>query len=106
MNRCDDVCILLPVLNEIDDIDELINGIRTVLQGRDYVICLVDDGSRDGTAEFIKRAMGTSDHRLHLIQRKKTMRGSQRGSALHVAMMWTLCETNCTVLKNSQSDWR
>ena len=56
--HCNDICILLPVLNEIDNIDGLIIGIRAALQGRDYVICIVDDGSRDGTAEFIKRAMG------------------------------------------------
>ena len=104
MNRCDDVCILLPVLNEIDNIDGLITGIRAALQGRDHVICLVDDGSRDGTAEFIKRAMRTPDHRLHLIQRRKTMRGSQRGSALHVAMMWALRETNCRILVEMDGD--
>jgi dolichol-phosphate mannosyltransferase len=91
-------------LNEIDNIARLIIGIRAALQGRDYVICIVDDGSRDGTAEFIKRAMGKPDHRLHLIQRKKTMRGSQRGSALHVAMMWALHETNCRILVEMDGD--
>jgi dolichol-phosphate mannosyltransferase len=101
---CNDVCILLPVLNEIDNIARLIIGIRTALQGRDYMICLVDDGSRDGTAEFLKRAMGKPGHRLHLIQRKKTMRGSQRGSALHVAMMWALYETNCRILVEMDGD--
>jgi dolichol-phosphate mannosyltransferase len=101
---CNDICILLPVLNEIDNIDGLIIGIRAALQGRDYVICIVDDGSRDGTAEFIKRAMGKPGHRLHLIQRKKTTRGSQRGSALHVAMMWALCETNCRILVEMDGD--
>ena len=101
---CNDVCILLPVLNEIDNIAKLIIGIRAALQGRDYVICVVDDGSRDGTAEFIKRAMEKSDHRLHLIQRKKTMRGSQRGSALYVAMMWALYETNCRILVEMDGD--
>jgi glycosyltransferase involved in cell wall biosynthesis len=43
-------------LNELDNIDESIIGVRAALGGRDYLICLVDDGSRDGTAEFIKRA--------------------------------------------------
>lgn len=103
--HCNDICILLPVLNEIDNIDGLILGIRAALQGRDYLICLVDDGSHDGTAEFIKRAMEKPGHRLHLVQRKKTMRGSQRGSALHVALMWALNETNCRIFVEMDGDF-
>jgi dolichol-phosphate mannosyltransferase len=91
-------------LNEIDNIDGLIIRIRAALPGRDYVICLVDDGSRDGTAEFIKSAMEKPGHRLHLIERRKTMRGSERGSALHAAMMWALRETNCRIFIEMDGD--
>ena len=98
------LCILLPVLNEIDNIDRLIAGIHTAISGEEYVICLVDDGSHDGTVEFIKAAMQKSDHRLHLIQREKIMRGSQRGSALFVAMMWALSKTNCQFIVEMDGD--
>jgi dolichol-phosphate mannosyltransferase len=104
MTRSRDICILLPVLNEIDNIEELIFRISAALRGRDYVVCLVDDGSRDGTVEFIKRAMEKPGHRLHLIERKKTMRGSQRGGALYAAMMWALRETNCRMLVEMDGD--
>ena len=98
------LCILLPVLNEIDNIDRVIAGIHTAIPGEEYVICLVDDGSRDGTIEFIQAAMQKADHRLHLIQRKKIMRGSQRGSALFVAMMWALSKTNCRFIVEMDGD--
>ena len=98
------LCILLPVLNEIDNIDRVIAGIHTAIPGEEYVICLVDDGSRDGTIEFIQAAMQKADHRLHLIQRKKIMRGSQRGSALFDAMMWALSKTNCRFIVEMDGD--
>jgi glycosyltransferase involved in cell wall biosynthesis len=89
MRAVSDVCILLPVLNEIENIGPLIDRIRAFLNGRDYVICIVDDGSRDGTVRYIRDAMEVEGHRLHLIERKKTTRGSQRGSALYAAMTLT-----------------
>jgi dolichol-phosphate mannosyltransferase len=99
-----DVCILLPVLNEIDNIENLLDRISRALQGREYVICIVDDGSRDGTVEFIHHAISSKGHRLHLIERTKTMRGSQRGSALYVAMIWALNNTDCRYLVEMDGD--
>ena len=99
-----EVCILLPVLNEMDNIGRLIEGIRAALAGHEYVICVVDDGSRDGTLEFIRTAMQKPNHRIHLIQRKKTKRGSQRGSALFVAVTWALRETNCRFIVEMDGD--
>jgi glycosyltransferase involved in cell wall biosynthesis len=76
----------------------------TAMAGQDYVVCLVDDGSRDGTVEFITAAMQQPDHRLHLIQREKTMRGSQRRTALYVAMTWALTNTNCRFMIEMDGD--
>jgi dolichol-phosphate mannosyltransferase len=104
MSRFTDVCILLPVLNEIENIAALIDRIHANLAGRDYVICIVDDGSRDGTVDWIRKAMEVEGHRLHLIQRKKTIRGSQRGSALFAAMMWALDHTKCRILVEMDGD--
>lgn len=84
------VCILLPVLNEIGNIDELLRGIERVLPSKRCSICIVDDGSTDGTVEYLERRRKSSAARLHVITRRKTGRGSQRGSALHVSLLWGL----------------
>src|SRR6516164_8412640 len=65
MSRPGGICILLPVLDEIDNIGPLLERIRAALSGQEHVICVVDDGSRDGTAEYIRRAMQVDGHRLH-----------------------------------------
>ena len=104
MNGTKGVCILLPVLNEINNIRPLLDRIRAGLHGRDYVICIVDDGSRDGTAEYIRSSMQVDGHRLHLIERTKTMRGSQRGSALFAAMNWALDHTDCRIMVEMDGD--
>ncbi len=104
MSMCTDVCILLPVLDEIANIGTLLAAIRANLQERDYVVCIVDDGSKDGTVDWIRRAMQEPDHRLHLIQRIKTVRGSQRGSALHTAMKWALENTFCRAIVEMDGD--
>jgi dolichol-phosphate mannosyltransferase len=80
--------ILLPVLNEIDNIAELMSRIRQEMAARDHVVCVVDDGSRDGTREWLETRATDPNSRVHLIKRTKTTRGSQRGSALFAAMLW------------------
>src|SRR5262245_12077108 len=104
MSRPRGICILLPVLNEIDNIGQLLERIRAALGGQEHVICVVDDGSRDGTAEYIRRAMQADGHRLHLMERTKTMRGSQRGSALYAALMWALDRTDCRFIVEIDGD--
>jgi len=98
------IIIVLPVLNEIENIRPLLDGIRQHLGDRDYTICLVDDGSRDGTPEFIRDAMTRPGHRLHLIERRKTHHGSQRGSALFAAMRWGLCEGGGSIFVEMDGD--
>lgn len=104
MTRYRDVCILLPVLNEAGNIEKLICGIRASLPTYDYVICLVDDGSTDGTVESIRTAMCEPNSRLHLIERRKRLLGSERGSALFAAMSWALRETDCRVFVEMDGD--
>jgi dolichol-phosphate mannosyltransferase len=99
-----DVCVALPVLNEIENIPSLLDGIRQNLNKKDYIICLVDDGSLDGTVGYIEHAMATPNHRLHLIRRQKITYGSQRGSALFAAMAWALQHTNCWAVVEMDGD--
>ena len=72
----DGVFILLPVLNEIENIAPLINKIEASLAGAPFTIGILDDGSTDGTLEYLRDRVGRPDHHLHLICRKKTIHGA------------------------------
>lgn len=43
------VSIVIPIYNEIDNLDELVARLELALAGLDFEALLVDDGSRDGT---------------------------------------------------------
>ena len=88
------VCILLPVLNEAANLEPLCARIAEGMSGRPYTICFVDDGSVDGTVDLIRRLGHVRPDRIHLIRRRKMMRGSQRGSALMAALQWALSRTD------------
>lgn len=98
------VYVLLPVLNEIANIDELLRRIAAALQDGPYTIGIVDDGSTDGTIEYLQDRMKSSGHRLHLICRKKTLRASQRGAALRTLMLWGLENTDHRVFVEIDGD--
>ena len=87
------VFILLPVLNEIANIGPLLDRIETALQGIRFTVGILDDGSTDGTIEYVRERMERPGQSLHLICRKKTMRASQRGGALRTLMLWGLEHT-------------
>jgi len=87
------VCILLPVLNERANIAELLDRIENVLNGVPHTVCVVDDGSKDGTVEYLATRLEGPGSNVHLIRRLKTTRGSVRGSALHQSLLWALANT-------------
>jgi len=87
------VFIVLPILNESADIAELLDRIEAALAGRPFTIGILDDGSTDGTVEYIHERMNTRPGAIHLIERKKTLPGCQRGSALNALMHWGLAHT-------------
>ncbi|MFH1202131.1 MAG: glycosyltransferase family 2 protein [Candidatus Omnitrophota bacterium] len=47
------ITIIIPVLNEEENISELIKGIKTVSSGDDEIL-VIDDGSEDNTAKIVK----------------------------------------------------
>lgn len=98
------VYILLPVLNERENIAALLDGIEQSLDGRSYTIGIVDDGSTDGTVEYLQERMRRAGHHIHLIQRRKTTRGSQRGGALHDLLLWGLAHTDHEVFVEMDGD--
>jgi dolichol-phosphate mannosyltransferase len=98
------VFILLPVLNEAENIAELLDRIASALTGVPHDICIVDDGSRDGTVDYLQGRLAQPGHSLHLIRRRKTIRGSQRGSALHAALLWGLAKTRHEIFVEMDGD--
>jgi len=98
------VFILLPVLNEIQNIEELLDRIDRELIGIPYTVCVVDDGSKDGTAEYVEFRAARPGNHLHLIRRVKTIRGSQRGSALYAALQWGLSATRHEIFVEMDGD--
>lgn len=62
------VSVIIPVYNEVDNVDLLYEEITSAmsLQGRQYDMVFVDDGSRDGTVEKLK-SIASNDQRVKLV---------------------------------------
>jgi dolichol-phosphate mannosyltransferase len=97
------VLIILPVLNEGENIIELLNRLEQELADRPHTICIIDDGSRDDTVEKVQTAI-VDGYPAHLIQRQKKHRGSQRGSALMAGMEWGLQHTSHEIFVEIDGD--
>src|SRR5215475_7452497 len=71
MTAAPDLSIVIPVYNEAENLPLLWPEIREVLAptGLSYEVILVDDGSRDGSAEII-RAFRDEDPRVRLVRLK------------------------------------
>lgn len=63
------ISAVVPVYNEVENVDRLYEAIRTVLDdyGAAYEIILVNDGSTDGTTQSLER-IAESDERVHVIE--------------------------------------
>lgn len=60
--------IIVPTLNERDNVRELVDRLDRCLAGLPWEIVFVDDDSRDGTVEVLRR-MTRSDPRVRMLQR-------------------------------------
>jgi len=98
-----EICIILPVLNEEENLYPLLKDIRRELSGNRYCVCIIDDGSQDKTLDIISTAI-QKRHPIHLIQREKKSHGSQRGSALVEGMQWGLANTNANIFIEIDGD--
>lgn len=96
--------VILPVLNEIDHVERLVEAIIDRLRDEPHTVCLVDDGSTDGTLEKIGQLQQRHAGRIHLIQRTKEGRGSQRGGALLAGLEWGLAHTSHDVFVEMDGD--
>src|ERR1700742_2560630 len=63
-----DLCVVIPVLNERDNIAPLVERLRVVLDGISWEVMFVDDDSRDGTRDAVA-AIARTDPRVRLLHR-------------------------------------
>ena len=63
-----ELCVVVPVLNERDNIGPLVERLRTTLHGIAWEVVFVDDGSTDGTRDAVA-AIGQADGRVRLLCR-------------------------------------
>lgn len=49
-----DISIVIPLYNEVDNIEPLGHSVMNVMQGRNYEVIFVNDGSTDGSTEKLK----------------------------------------------------
>jgi glycosyltransferase involved in cell wall biosynthesis len=63
-----ELSVVIPVMNEEDNIQPLLQAVRTALTDFDYEIVLVDDGSSDNTK---KRILEHADDRTVLVELRK-----------------------------------
>jgi dolichol-phosphate mannosyltransferase len=67
--RAPDLAVIVPVLNERDNVAPLVDRLLATLTGRAIEIVFVDDGSTDGTRDAVA-AIGREDTRIRLIHRR------------------------------------
>lgn len=62
-----DISIIIPLYNEVDNIEPLGLSIINAMEGKNYEVVFVDDGSTDGSAKKLKEwcAQHTNFHTIH-----------------------------------------
>jgi glycosyltransferase involved in cell wall biosynthesis len=63
-----ELSLVIPVMNEEDNIKPLLEAVHNALQDFDYEVILVDDGSTDATR---RRIVEYSDDRTVLVELRK-----------------------------------
>ena len=88
-----DLCVVIPTLNERENVTLLLERLRTLLAEVRYEVIVVDDDSPDGTAAVVRRYSRTHDHvhALHRIGRRglasACIEGMLATSARYIAVM-------------------
>ena len=63
-----ELSVVIPVMNELGNIEPMIHALSNALQGLDYEVVFVDDGSSDGTQKEIMRC---ADEKVKLVELRK-----------------------------------
>lgn len=67
-DHVESICLVVPVLNERDNIEPLVVRVREALSDHAWELLFVDDDSADGTADEVRR-ISANDSRVRLILR-------------------------------------
>jgi dolichol-phosphate mannosyltransferase len=99
-----DLCIVIPTLNERENIGLLLEKLRNTLHDIRYEVIVVDDDSPDGTAALAKR-LSRHQHNLHVLHRigrrglsSACIEGMLATSAPYIAVMDADLQHDETVL--------
>ncbi len=68
MTTTGDALVIVPTYNEAENIGRLMTGL--LAEPASVHVLVVDDGSQDGTADIVRRAMRRHPRRLHLLERE------------------------------------
>jgi dolichol-phosphate mannosyltransferase len=99
------VWIVVPTLNEVNNIRSLLQRIRDSMTGFDYAVCIVDDGSSDGTLDIVRDFIRTDKaDNIFIIQRRKTHFGSQRGVAVWTGLQYGFQHSDCQIFVEMDAD--
>src|SRR5579863_9801417 len=75
------IVILLPVLNERRAIQPLTQSILEEMHGNNFILHFIDDGSVDGTLEYLLK-QAKIHSQIHVTHRTKKSKGCKRGKAI------------------------
>jgi dolichol-phosphate mannosyltransferase len=95
--------LCVPVLDEREAIGPLLDRLAMALEDVPYTVCIVDDGSRDGTRELVE-ARALEDPRIVLLKRQKTRSGCRRGAASRAGMEWLLAHRSHAFFADVDAD--
>lgn len=60
--RSPELAVVVPTLNELDNIEPLLEKLKTVLAGLSWEVVFVDDDSRDGTVDLLNQLQSESSN--------------------------------------------
>jgi len=98
------VALCVPVLDDREGIADVLPRVDRVLAGVPHTVCVVDDGSRDGTLEWLNAWESARPECRHVMRRRKDRPGCLRGAATREGLRWLLAHTRHEVFVDLDAD--
>src|SRR6187399_1695866 len=95
-----EVSVVVTVFDEASSLDELYRRTTAALDGRDYELIFVDDGSTDGSFELVER-VHAEDARVHGVKLKRNF---GQHPAMHAGLVRARGEIVVTMDSDLQND--
>jgi dolichol-phosphate mannosyltransferase len=97
------VAVCVPVLDDREGIAAVLPRLEKTLAGIPHTVVVVDDGSRDGTREWLEQWRAQRSN-CHPILRERTRPGCLRGGATRAGLLWLLDNTRHEVFVDLDAD--